>query len=568
MSADALLLLLLSLPGALAAPTSPGARCAQGCLPGGDASASLLSIDPSAPEVTLEWFMAEAPSGEVLLRAGDPTQTSTLPMLGALEFSEVSGAWRAQAAFSTDALRAGRWVTVLTTRRRGREQVLGWTSWRVVTPDRLAAQRVGPAPGHGWELSVTPAGLRVVRGGQPLPAGRGGDARPFWSLHDVDAYADLDLDGPSTGAPGLTVTWSAPWSGEVTPPALGPQAGGKVQFEALSWWETGPPQALQDGRVARSFHVAVTLSTAADATRLDPGGWRGPIYAHETSAALRGDDDPRAWSSYDPREHTTDPELLELLSFAEGRVPGLRAASTTSGDGGGALYELALRVDAPGAEPWEVLEVAVVASQAGYSRVELREAEDLPPALRRLLSEAASPHELDPSDLPEGWGLASPSARSLSRSGTLALQGSLSLAQRGGARPRSNVVVGAKLRAGALIRYGDRGRVVDLIPVDAHVRYVLRVTLAGPEERPLDVSQNPTLVSVDELIDAAPTPPRPQGGLGRGLSLLTLALVTAALIALAVGLGHVRAVVGQVSGLLSPSRQGARPHGGDPRRPE
>ena len=581
-------LLLLWMVNAQAATLN--ARCVRGCLPGGDETPSLL-FHAAGEDIVLEWSSAEDP-GPLTLRAGDPMMVGALPDRGPLVFTRERGLWRASVSLSADELKAGTVVTALLEGEGRGQRIAGWWVWRPLTPEGLELQAQAPEPWSGWELGLAPAAIRTETGGRALPVGvQAGKVDPWWAPGPGEAWNDVDLDGAANGAPGIGVAISPVWASRAEDPgwqeqvrqALAGDGGVEAAFEDLRWTETptrsieaAPGQAVE----LRAYYAVVTLHTQASTRVVDPDQLQGWAWrcgqacrTHETSAVLKAPDELPLWSGYNPRLHTRDPKLLALLERQvdePGGVPGLDVIRRGDGDGGETRVDLGL---VTALKPWtgqEVLAPGIVAIDVVGSRVgvgEIRsEGRETLPTLPRLLAGiggGGDAHEVDLTDLPEGWSAWGASARVLSQPGLLRPMDTLVLAQKGagvragwsteevqagvedvGARSlpdQQRVVVSAALRAGALVRRGSFGRAAELVPVNAFAQVVLRVTVAGFRE--LVVEAAPPVVpgrkseggevAITERERALPTPP---AGARRG------AWVLAGL----VGLGLIAYTVGQL----------------------
>ena len=199
----ALLALLLS-PSALALPV---ATCTS-CLDGGDDSRGLLYRASRAEPLVLEWRGSWPDLGRdhVRLYVGNPSLSAALPDRG---LAPAQGTLRVE--LSPAEVGRGTLIAVLVREKpNGKaEEILSWEVFRLLDPETHAAQLAGPAPHADWELDLTPSVLRAIRAGQPLPRTQG-EQTVWWSLVD-QPLDDLDLDGASTGLPGLSVTVSQPW---------------------------------------------------------------------------------------------------------------------------------------------------------------------------------------------------------------------------------------------------------------------------------------------------------------------------------------------------------------------
>lgn len=521
----------------------PSARCTV-CLEGGDGSQGLLYRESAAEDLELEWRGDWPELGRDTLRLylGNPALGAALADRGLL--TPVGG--RARVRVPAREVGQGTLIAVIVRESAGgrAEEIVRWEVFRLLDPETHAAQLRGPAPHAGWELDLTPSVLRATRAGQALPRAQG-EAVVWWSLVG-QPLEDLDLDGASTGLPGLGVTVSQPWLRgeqplrEAVQALLGQSAAHEVSYGALRWAEQADVPVDDSGRQKIQYYYAVvTLHTNAGFHRyegaellqgLRPGQWG--YFSHETSANLDSPEDPRLWSGYSGRELGEDPALLTLLArqVREGRpVPGLPAGlGRADGDGGAPSFALGLTAriqrweDVVGQSPTAkavIRAVDVVAARHGIAlpRMEGAEAGPVRAVLERWLGGGA----VDVTELPRGWTLALPVAEPSTRVGALQLQrGKPELAQRLGlalpvgalfpveaavqqavahatqapapeGRPaepeglesQTRFVLSADLRAGALVRDGLlAGQKRDLVPINTYAQYVVQIAVLLEDE--------------------------------------------------------------------------------------
>ncbi|MEN0068013.1 MAG: hypothetical protein AAGA48_38140 [Myxococcota bacterium] len=511
-------------------------KCVEGCLPSGDDKTPNVMLLPDEPtDVTLEWSTSELPTAgdeTIVLRAGNSNQS--IPDLGPLTFEDVDGRWVAKHTFPASSLGQGTFLAVVIGTRKSKQRLLDWRSYRLLREGERLREIEGVRPATQYDITLAPAVLRAqtARRG-PLPRG-GGDRAAWWSLVDEDTTANLDLDGDSTGLPGLNITvddvWEAGVDGNWMTAIRDKLSGGRgrrVRFEDLEFVEHLPElyhRKANDGSEleVRYYYGAVTLSTSADVGRFETSETlskrrgEGPQYSHETSATLREPFDPRLWASYDIREFGADLDLLELLgkTVKKGQsVPGLPPLATVDGDGGDATYHVGFVVTAklePAADDATqsvrptVLAVDVVARRAGIGGVRTDgSASDSDGALARWLKPDTG---LDLDDPPPGWRAYTALAQPATTTSTLRILGKPDLAQRGamaevwdaalgaprssqppvrapvdwGRTERVRFALSAKLRAGALVRQKVFQGDVNLIPINAFTQYVLRFAVVVP----------------------------------------------------------------------------------------
>lgn len=468
--------------------------CLKGCLPietdDQDQSAQLLFRDSTNDAITLRWMSQEAPfsgDGEVLLYAGNPLKSGDIPLIGTLPFELDGGRYLALKTFEGSSLGKGTFLTILTHKKGNRETILDWRAWRLVTRQEHAQEQQAAAPETGYELNVTARALRAESPRGPLPMGQGGDASSWWSLQEVqDQKANLDLDGDSTGIPGLGVQISAPWhagegelndtsgSGSAVQAALSSSMnalpGHEMHFESLTWRETADRtlELEQEANALklqlRHYYTVVTLWTNATVRAFNKqevigffGLFDRTFFAHETSAHLKVPRDPRFWASYSRREYGSDPHLLELLRDQvedHKPVPGLSEVQRQDGDGGPTTFHIALQASA---HPWSLKDASepkksavgivaaeVVASRAGYGRMLTQGSAGqnmLEEAWAKVSGKTGEAHSLDLDDPPDGFFTSAVAAQTATKSGVLPLlQAPLQLAQRGLDTPPSESV--------------------------------------------------------------------------------------------------------------------------------
>ena len=460
------LLALMTCPTALALPQ---ATCLS-CLDGGDDSRELLYRASRSEPLVLEWRGSWPDVGRdhIRLYLGNPSLSAALADRG---LAPAQGPLRVELAPAE--VGRGTLIAVLVREKpNGKaEEILSWEVFRLLDPETQAAQLSGPAPHADWELDLTPSVLRAIRAGQPLPRTQG-EQTVWWSLVD-QPLDDLDLDGASTGLPGLSVTVSQPWRRreegwqDAVRAVLGADDGHQVRYGELSWTER-PDVPVDDASKERIayYYAAITMHTNAGFHRYENkemlvglGLGEGGRFSHETSANLASPDDPRLWSGYSVRELSEDPRLLSLLAdqVSDGRpVPGLPTGlGRTDGDGGRPTWELGFTTRI---QRWEqvagkpdgkaaIKAIDVVATRNGIAAPRVQGADE--PGIVAKLERALGGDGTDPlsfGDLPEGWRLALPVADPNTRVGSLQLsRGKPTLAQR----------VGTPLPVNALYQLGQ-----------------------------------------------------------------------------------------------------------------
>lgn len=478
---------LLSQPGAVAAASSFDVQCLNGCLPpptqGASRSALMLYREREEDALTLRW-MTQTPlsseDGIVQLYAGNPQQQESIPLIGPLTFEQEGNRSFALQRFEGMSLGQGTFLTIVTLKKGNREEILDWRAWRLMTRAQHT-QAQAPLPADtGFELNVTAKALRADSPRGPLPPGGGGEASHWWSLHAVqDQKTNLDLDGDSTGIPGLGVQVAVPWHSAagsaahskaenaphpleaVLSPALAPPPDQELHFESLRWQQASDrPLNLEQEAASvslqlRHYYTVVTLWTHATVrtfSKQEVMGFFGlfdrTFFAHETSALLKTPPDPRFWASYARREYSADPHLLKLLrEQVEARrvIPGLSEVQRQAGDGGPTTYHVAFQA---AATPWlssrttkdappevGILAVEVVASRTGYGRMLTPGSageNGLEHAWRKVAGKVGEPHALNLDDPPDGYFTSAVTAQLGTRLGPLPmLQAPLQLTARG-----------------------------------------------------------------------------------------------------------------------------------------
>lgn len=478
---------LLFQPGGVSAAASFDVQCLNGCLPlptqSPFQSPFMLYREREEDPLTLRW-MTQTPlsseDGIVQLYAGNPQQQESIPLMGPLTFEQEGNRSFALQRFEGMSLGQGTFLTIVTLKKGHREEILDWRAWRLMTRAQHTQAQAPVSADTGFELNVTAKALRADSPRGPLPPGRGGDASHWWSLHAVqDQKTNLDLDGDSTGIPGLGVQVAVPWhsaAGSVShskaegvphpleavlSPALAPPPDQELHFESLRWQQESDQRLNLEDEAAsvslqlRHYYTVVTLWTHATVrtfSKQEVMGFFGlfdrTFFAHETSALLKTPSDPRFWASYARREYSADPHLLNLLREqveARRAIPGLSEVQRQAGDGGPTTYHVALQA---AATPWlssrttegappevGVLAVEVVASRTGYGRMLTpgSAGEDgLERAWRKVAGKVGEPHALNLDDPPEGYFTSAVTTQLGTRLGPLPmLQTPLQLTARG-----------------------------------------------------------------------------------------------------------------------------------------
>lgn len=511
--------------------------CSAGCLPeeeSGDLSPNLLYLPDDATTVTIRWQSNQDPVQQyqsVELFAGNPLTLSNLEEYGPLEFSEEGGLWTASRSFPTDKLGDASFIAALIGKKRRTEEIVSWTAFRILTESERVAEQTPPEPSGNYTFDIREYAVRIQTSRGVYPRSTATDKTTWWSTAgEQDNGFGYDLDGESTGAPGLLVTRSANWEYDSVDPegiesfltekiaeAVG--SGGRlIQFGDMAFRELAPrplPRQLDGkGYTLRHYYSVITLHTSATSVPIDSGR-ASSGFVHETSAQFGKRPGIQAWSGYSRGELSADPDLLGLIEKKardSSEIPGLRPISPLAGDGGSTGYSVRFlgRV-----RPWEldsadrddmyagIVSFDVVGVRVGYGSI-------VPDAGRREKQSAIcgglslfcneSDDTFDQASPPKGYEFATPIAETITKRGQLAF---VSLHPSYGQRievasdtasgrdtvgkddfPSSaSFIVAANLRAGALLRLKKRrifpgySGVEELTPINAYAQFVVRSTV-------------------------------------------------------------------------------------------
>jgi hypothetical protein len=545
--------LLLLVSTDVSADVSVSARCVD-CLPrGNNRTVDLLFRQDENTSVDIEWALSgdlEGPADAVQLYAGNPVLETKFAQRTPFELAPVDGGYRGKFTFPAHDLGEGTFVTILVSESGERRRILDWRAWRTLTEEDQRREVSGPRRASGWELDLRPTALSLTSGRGPLPYTQGGDQAAWWSLADrQNALSDLDLDGEHTGTPGLGVVWSPVWHArqqtflERIEQIASDVRGHRVEFEDLRWVEEPDRNLSVEGYdeatdTLRHYYTVVTLFTNASIRTFDKDeiGGRRPgnvtYFSHETSARLSTPDDARFWSSYNVREHGSDPAFLELLKDAVGRygtISGLRQISTDDGDGGPVQYRLGFTADV---RPWResagdlqagFVALDVVGTRRGIGRPVTQGytgQSDLDRAWCVVTGCADDVRAMDLNLPPRGYVVESPNVKIESDSGQIPLLDNFQYASRGPDDPPQKFpreiqfALAVSMQAGALMKMkGWRSQIVDdIVPINVYAQYVLRMTVALTSDRGLIVAagpnlpQDPATLAASQIVTERPKP--------------------------------------------------------------
>lgn len=556
--------------------------------PGLNQTPDLIIRKGESSTVTIEWRATEnpVPKGyKAILYAGNPSEQQSIPKKGSLKFKGTDKGWLASHLFHPDELGRESFITAVilhnvNSLNQGPEddeydneyyvpdlanQILDWRAFRLSTPEEQARRSSLPEPASAWSIDVRPAWLRINSGHGWLPRSRGNDRPIWWSLTDMEGNTtDLDLDGESTGVPGLTVQVSTPWNSRAEEEQrsniitkLTGVKGHLVKFGELQWFEE-PNRAINTTEVLlRYFYTVVTLYTNASVRSFSKKdveisnplillGLLNPrFFSHETTARTKIPNDARFWSSYSEREYGTDPNLLELVRKHVNEhksIPGLGPIQRVEGDGGNVFYHVGFYARV---KPWQdavpvnnkkqfsagFVGLDVVAARAGHGGVIVTGSageSEIKDIWRNIVSGKQSEKSLDLGKPPDGYSVAQPVAYLGTLSGNLPMIGSNPLLAERTAISRSNIRAGgstallptlpnrtrfgvsANLRAGALIQKGSLGYVNNIVPINSYAQFVVKMTVAMLSKDVI-VANNDVVVPLPIEFSTHTETPEPQG---------------------------------------------------------
>lgn len=525
----------------LALDISVDANCINCEAAGDNQTVDLLFRRDTDADVTIEWTLAGEIKNEdkagITLHAYNPALEAAFKLKADFSLVQTDTTYTGRYTFSPKELGDGTFITVLKTKK---DQILDWRAWRLQTVQQYQGEITGPVRASNWELDLRPSAINIVNGGRSLPSGNGGDVKAWWSLANQQSFLnDIDLDGQTTGAPGLGVVWSPTWHsrGETFVDKVRNQItrlkGHRVRFGELEWTESKDRRVDLQGYgeeqdTLRHYYTVITLFTNASIKTFDARDVDGkplfsdPTYfSHETRARLKKTKDPRFWSTYSLREYGNDAIFLDHLAdqFKKDKlIPGLRNISTDDGDGGATDFNLGFQADIL---PWKssdavnfyagfvALDVIAVRKGIGNPIAEGYSGEGgLGKAWCKVVGCESDSTNINLSNAPEGYRALSPLVSLSTVEGSIPIIDTFSFAKRGDGDnsglnikfpEQVNFAIGAKMRSGALIKEtGWRKQFVsDIIPINVYAQYVLRMTVGLTEEASLVVS------------DAGPVLPEP-----------------------------------------------------------
>lgn len=542
-------------------------ECTSGCertLPSAEQSPNLLLLDDAQTEIELTWTIAVSPDPKerLDLHAGNPEMRDKLTELGPLTFTQAAGGWTAKHRFAVADLGRGTFIAAMVRRRDGTQSIADWRIFRLLRLSEVGKRDEGAPITDNLSVALVPELMQVTSGPRELPPSSGGNERVWWPIPESYSGVDVDIDGTSTGVPGLTITHSPPWASQGADwrqsvlEHLPKVVGHFVSFDDLQFNQSGDEKTTLDGVGTveiRHYYSAITLFTNATFTVYSAKdlGLSGNkrYFAHEASANFKQRAHPFLWSSYSRHEYSADSQLLGLIQKGmqkDGSIPGLSQVQQDDGDGGSVVYRVGFLARVA---PWSVpnatqafkpgfVHVDIVAVRTGFGDIETRGTTDNSPALCKLIK-CSDATKLDLSHPPRGYEVAAPTAITGSQSGTLVmLQGKPLRANRDSEGidfpTRARFAIAAQLRAGALIRKSGffNTNVEDIAPINSYAQYVVKYTVAMIPQTVMVASDESILPKASEFNTS--TVDVPQKNLweklkellgGPGLTLIVIVLV-------------------------------------------
>lgn len=552
--------LILTL-NSLVAFAETSVTCTAGCQSrtacDGDSSPNLLCLVDRASDVTLSWQIDHAlgKNESIKVYAGNPLAASSIPERQ-VTFTQQDQTLRGSYTLRGDQLGKGPLLVVTTLAKGNDESLLAWIPFRTATPDETRARLAGPRAASEWAVDIVPSFMQVSSGTRDLPRTQDTTMTTWFSLAGMELpIADADLDGPSTGAPGLGIQAAQPWHAredwrEEILQRLQLPSKHSVSVEELKWDEM--PDRTADfqgvGTVSlRNFYTVVTLFTNATVSNYsdhDLGhSGSGRYFAHETGARLKTPDHPLLWASYNPSDYGSDLKLLELLrrhvATQSTGVLGLGPILSASGDGGAPVYRVGFTVRA---RPWEdettrdmksriagIVGIDIAAVRSGIGEVLIPADKDTkgvspdgdcgvwkcPPGNTAAINPNDPPRHMDieswqvsvatpPGQAPLIREIGSIAQRNV-ETASAANPASKSLPDRFPADAR--FAVGANLRAGAVLRRGGifDYRVDGVVPINVYAQFVVRIAVVTFPGTELPATDTPIVTSPKDLrIEIAP----------------------------------------------------------------
>ncbi len=528
---------------AVAASAETRVTCATGCIPTpackGDASPNLLCLADRRSDVTLEWHIDRKLEKNEALRvyAGNPLAETSIPERQ-VEFVQQADALTGRYTLSSDQLGKGPLLVVTTLAQGKKESLLSWIPFRTATPAETQVRLTDAPPASEWAVDIVPSFIQVSAGARELPRTQDATTLTWYSLAGMQRpITDVDLDGPTTGAPGLGIqaaqAWHArdDWRSEILQRLQLPSKH-SVEVDQLKWDEM-PDRTAQIPGVGtvslRNYYTVVTLFTNATVTNYSDKdlGRSGSkrYFAHETSAMLNPPSHPLLWASYTQSDYGSDRGLLDLLRQEVAASSGqlnLGPLQQISGDGGPPVYRVAFTVRA---RPWQdetttgmrnpiagIVGMDIVALRTGVGEVRIPAGKDTTGVtlddcgVWKCEPGTALVNFHDPpshTDI-ESWQVsaATPTGQApmIREIGSIGQRGpdagEPSIPER--FPPLARFAVGANLRAGALLQRSGwfDHRVDNVIPINTYAQFVVRIAVV--------TFPNIELTTTDTVIHTSP----------------------------------------------------------------
>ncbi len=522
--------------------------CIDGCLetPPEDRTVNLLLIDDQADSIKLRWRtgLTLDPNRPFLLTAGNPNETDALVRRGMLAFEDVDGMQTAVHEFSVNEI--GHETFVATLLRQGRQpsEIADWRAFRIKYGRDIDADRDGLPMVSGHSIDAEIEYLQVSSGRGDLPVSRGGTDKIWWRVPQQYSRQDIDIDGNSTGVPGIGVLISPVW--EATDQSwldsladnLREVRGRVLDFEDFTFQQS-PPRTVDLGGqigqvVLKHYYSVITIHTNAtqknfSARDLGRSGNR-VFFSHETSANFNQKTDPRLWSSYSRREYSADPKMLALIQNSvsdSGTVPGLVNIQQDDGDGGMVTYRVAFKARV---QPWGgdananfkagFVHVDIVAARHGIGGVDAQDPQ-APTGFCKIIPCFDGPTKINLNNVPDGYRVAPPVASVATGEGALQLFSGETLRAAREDEPAADLpgtarfAVTATMRSGALVRTKKeffRRLPVEIIPINSYAQFVVKYTVAMVPEEIVVVGDEQIAPDPERLVETEAAVPKEEKG--------------------------------------------------------